>query len=104
MPAITVMAQLFQSLFLTGDKPGHKINPFAIILLSGAVAVSIIGYYKITSLMSELEIARQARVVLDSSNDKVEKLNEARNEQEKSNSYAGTDAWHDWADRLQDGD
>lgn len=90
------LGQLFISLFTTGGKP----NPIALLIFAGTMFLGC-QYWQLKS--ENRELMRQSKVVMKSSNDKVEQLNEARNEQEKSNSYAGTDAWHDWADRLQNG-
>ena len=43
---------------------GGKVNPLAIILLIGTTLAGTVGYFKFTSMINELELLRQSKVVM----------------------------------------
>jgi hypothetical protein len=98
---ISNVVQWGVSLFTTGG----KWNPLATVLLVSVTLVGTAGYFKFNSLLNELEISRQAKVVIESCNDKTVKLNEARNEESEAHKVVDSGRFdNDYLKRLQDND
>ena len=88
-------AQLVISLFTVGGRP----NPLALMIFAATLFLG----YQYWSLKSEhYELLRQSEVVQDASKDKVQTLNEARNEQaEAAKVIDSGDFNNDYLKRLQ---
>lgn len=84
---------------------GGKVNPLAIILLIGTTLVGTTVYFKFTSLLSELELLRQSKVVMAACVDKAEKLNEAQNDKNEARKIIDSGEFsNDYLKRLQNND
>lgn len=85
------------SLFTTGG----KINPLAVVLLILTAFAALWTFNEFSHLRKELEIARQAQVVQDAAKDKVNNLNEARNELQNAEAAIDSGEFVDWLERVQ---
>jgi hypothetical protein len=86
--------QLLISLFTTGG----KINPIAILIF---VFTALYGYDELKDWANERRIIADAKIVQDASQTKIDKLNEARNEQAEANTAINNGSFNDWLDRVQ---
>lgn len=86
--------QFLISLFTSGG----KINPIAILLL---IAVTFYGFDEWLDYRDKLSLARQCDVIQGASRQRLETLNEARNEQQQANDSINNNTFDDWLDRVQ---
>ena len=89
--------QWIKSLFTTAS----VTNPLSIVVYGGFLFIGLYGYHEIRILQTELSMARQTRVVQGAARERLETLNEARNEQQQANIAIDNDDFIEWLDRMQ---
>ena len=86
--------QFLISLFTSGG----KINPIAILLL---IAVTFYGFDEWLDYRDKLSLARQCDVIQGASRQRLDTLNEVRNEQQQANKLIDSDGYDSFLDKLQ---
>ena len=86
--------QLLISLFTTGG----RINPVAIAIF---VITLLYGYDELKDWQEKQSLVRQTNVIQGAARDRLNTLNEARNDQQEANNAISSNNFDDWLDRVQ---
>jgi len=97
MPAIAVMVQLFQSLFLTGDKPNHRINPIAILLALGLGAFARDQYL---DWKTESKIVKSSEIVQEQAARKITRINKVNKDEDEAKEAITDDDLSAWSELV----